>query len=134
MWRFQYISEGNTTHNPYIADGAQLNFGYKQFHTDGTEIQNSGARSPAQGNFCLGVWQKTGYSTYQLNHFALNYNATTGTWLGTIIVIEKVTVSPGGTAYSGTFVESVFDTNGNKTDQLTGQVTAQQITVDTTTP
>jgi hypothetical protein len=134
MWRFQYISEGNTTHNPYIADGAQLNFGYKQFHTDGTEIQNSGARSPAQGNFCLGVWQKTGYSTYQLNHFALNYNATTGTWLGTIIVIEKVTVSPGGTAYSGTFVESVFDTNGNKTDQLTGQVTAQQITVDTATP
>ena len=134
MWKFQFISEGNTSHNPYIADGAQLNFGYKQFHTDGTEIQNSGARSPAQGNFCLGVWQKTGYSTYQLNHFALNYNATTGALLGTIIVIEKVTVSPGGTAYSGTFVETVFDTTGNKTDQLTGQVMAQQITVDTTTP
>jgi hypothetical protein len=43
-------------------------------------------------------------------------------------------VSPGGTALSGTFVETVFDTKGNQTDHLTGQVTAQRITVDTTTP
>ncbi len=134
MWSFQFISEGNTTRNPSIADGTQLNFGYNQFHSDGTEILNSGARSPAQENFCLGVWQKTGRSTYQLNHFALNYNATTGALIGRIIVVETVTVSPGGTAFSGTFVETVFDTNGNKTDHLTGQVTAQRITVDTTTP
>jgi hypothetical protein len=45
-----------------------------------------------------------------------------------------VTVSPGGTALSGTFVETVFDTNGNQTDHVTGQVTAERITVDTTTP
>jgi hypothetical protein len=134
MWSFQFISLGNTTRSPSIADGTQLNFGYTQFHSDETEILNAGARSPAQENFCLGVWQQTGNFTYQVNHFALNYDATTGTLLGRIIVIEMITVSPGGTALSGTFVETVYDTKGNQTDHLTGQVTAQRITVDTTTP
>lgn len=134
MWSFQFISVGNASHNPSIADGTQLNFGYNQFHSDETEILNSGARSPAQENFCLGVWQKTGRFTYQLNHFALNYTASTGTLIGRILVVETITVSPGGTAFSGTFAETVFDTMGNKTDHLTGQVTAQRITVDTTTP
>ena len=134
MWSFQFISMGNTARNPSIADGTQLNFGYTQFHSDQTEILNAGARSPAQENFCLGVWQQTGNFTYQVNHFALNYDAATGTLLGRIIVIETITVSPGGTALSGTFVETVYDTKGNQTDHLTGQVTAQRITVDTTTP
>jgi hypothetical protein len=134
MWSFQFLSQGNTTRNPSIPDGTQLNFGYTQLHSDGTEILNAGARSPAQENFCLGVWQQTGNTTYQVNHFALNYDAATGTLLGRIIVIETITVSPGGTALSGTFVETVFDTKGNQTDHLTGQVTAQRITVDTTTP
>jgi hypothetical protein len=134
MWSFQFISQGNTTRTPPIADGTQLNFGYTQFHSDETEILNAGARSPAQQNFCLGVWQDTGNNTYQVNHFALNYNATTGALIGRIIVIEKITVSPGGTLLSGTFVETVYDVNGNQTDHLTGQVTAQRITVDTVTP
>jgi hypothetical protein len=134
MWSFKYISEGNTTRNPSIADGTQLNFGYIEFHSDETEIINSGARSPAQQNFCMGVWTKTGRYTYYVNHFALNYNATTGALVGRIIVVETLTVSPGGTLLSGTFAETVFDTNGNTTDHLTGQVTAQRITVDTTTP
>ncbi len=60
MWSFQLISQGNTARTPSIADGTQLNFGYIQLHSDETEIQNAGARSPAQQNFCLGVWQKTG--------------------------------------------------------------------------
>jgi hypothetical protein len=134
MWSFLFISQGNTTRTPSIPDGAQLNFGYTQYHSDETEILNAGARSPAQQNFCLGVWQQTGNFTYQVNHFALNYDATTGTLLGRIIVIETVTVSPGGTALSGTFVETVYDTKGNQTDHLTGQITAQRMTVDTTTP
>ncbi len=134
MWSLQFISQGNTTHDPSIPDGTQLDFGYNQFHSDETEILNSGARSPAQENFCLGVWQKTGHSTYQVNHFALNYNAATGALLGKILLIETLTLSPGGTADSGTFVETIFDTMGNTTDHVTGQVTAQRITVDTTIP
>src|ERR1700722_1288370 len=104
MWSFQFISMGNTTHNPSIPDGAQLDFGYNQWHSDGTEILNSGGRSPAQENFCLGVWQKTGHATYQLNHFALNYDPATGIMLGRISVVETVTLSAGGTGYSGTFI------------------------------
>ncbi len=134
MWSIQFLSEGNTNHKPSIPDGAMIDFGYNQWHSDGTEILNSGARSPAQENFCLGVWQKTGNSTYQLNHFALNYDATSGTLLGRISIVETITLSPGGTSYSGTFVYTVFDTKGNKTDQLSGQVTAERITVDTATP
>ena len=134
MWNIQFLSQGNTAHKPAIPDGAMIDFGYNQWHSDGTEILNSGARAPAQENFCLGVWQKTGNSTFQLNHFALNYDPTAGTLLGRINIVETVTLSPGGTTYSGTFVYTVFDTKGNKTDQLTGQVTAQRITVDTTLP
>jgi hypothetical protein len=134
MWNFQLISMGNTTHSPTIADGTQLNFGYLQFHSDGTEILNAGARSPAQENFCLGVWQKTGNFTYTSNHFSLNYDAATGALLGRIILLETITVSPGGTAISGTFDDTIFDTKGNKTDHLVGQIKAQRITVDTTTP
>lgn len=134
LWSLQFISMGNTTHNPSIADGTQLLWGYNQLHSDETEILNVGSRSPAQQNFCLGVWQQTGDFTYQVNHFALNYNTTTGALVNKIIVIEMVTLSPGGTALSGTFVENIFDTMGNQTDHLTGQVEAQRITVDTTTP
>jgi hypothetical protein len=134
MWSIQFLSMGNTSHNPPIPDGAMIDFGYNQWHSDGTEILNSGARAPAQENFCLGVWQKTGHSTYTLNHFALNYDAATGMLIGKISIVETVTLSPGGSSYSGTFVYTVFDTKGNKTDRLTGQVTAERITVDTTTP
>ncbi|HLJ49241.1 MAG TPA: hypothetical protein VKU01_24680 [Bryobacteraceae bacterium] len=134
MWNIQFLSEGNTTHNPSIPDGAMIDFGYNQWHSDGTEILNSGARAPAMENFCLGVWEKTGHSTYQLNHFALNYDPGTGAFMGKINIVELITLSPGGTMYSGTFTYSVFDTKGNKTDQLTGQVAAVRITVDTTTP
>jgi hypothetical protein len=130
MWKFQFISSGN----PSMPDGAMLDFGYSQWHSDGTEVLNSGGRSPAQGNFCLGVWEKTNRSTYQLNHFALNYDPVTGNWLGKLGVVETVTLSPGGTRYSGTFVYSIFDTAGNKTSQLTGQVVAERVTVDTATP
>ena len=99
-----------------------------------TELFTSAARSPGQGNYCLGVWAKTGDFTYQLNHFALNYDAPTGTLLGTIVLVELITLSPGGSVYSGTFTETIFDTKGNKTDSLTGQVMAQRVTVDKTTP
>jgi hypothetical protein len=130
MWSFQFISQGNTAY----LDGTMLDWGYNQWHSDGTEVLNSGGRSPAQGNFCLGVWEKTGASTYELNHFALNYDATTGAFLGRISVVEKVSVSAGGTLYSGNFVFSIYDVNGNRTARLTGQVKATRITVDTSIP
>ncbi|MGA2275147.1 MAG: hypothetical protein ABSH00_16455 [Bryobacteraceae bacterium] len=134
MWNIQFLSLGNTAHSPSIPDGAQIDFGYVQWHSDGTEFMNSGGRAPATQNFCLGVWQQTGRYTYVLNHFALSYDATTGLLNGKVNIAESVTLSPGGTKYSGTFTITVYDTNGNQVDSLTGQVTADRITVDTTTP
>ena len=134
MWNIQFLSSGNTTHNPPIPDGAPLDFGYVQWHSDGTELMNSGGRAPATENFCMGVWQQTGRYTYVLNHFALSYDATTGLLNGKVNISETVTLSPGGTKYSGTLTITEYDTNGNQVDHLTGQVTADRITVDTTTP
>jgi predicted small lipoprotein YifL len=76
MWKFQLISKGNTTHNPSIPDGALIDFGFTQWHSDGTEIQNS-AGVPG-GGFCLGVWGQTGFLTFELNHFPIAFNPTTG--------------------------------------------------------
>ena len=78
MWSFQFVSQGNIAHNPSIPDGALIDFGYNQIHSDGTEIINSGGHAPATENFCLGVWGQTGFLTYEVNHFPLSYNATTG--------------------------------------------------------
>jgi hypothetical protein len=61
LWSFQFISKGNAAGTPSIPDGAQVDFGYSQWHSDGTELLNSGSRAPATENFCMGVWQKTGY-------------------------------------------------------------------------
>jgi hypothetical protein len=134
MWSIQFISEGNTAHSPGIPDGAVIDFGYVQWHSDGTELMNSGGRAPATENFCMGVWQQTGPSTYVLNHFALSYDATTGLLNGKANIAETITLSPGGTKYSGTFTITEFDTNGNEVDSVTGQIAADRITVDTTTP
>ena len=134
MWSVQFISIGNTKHNPPIPDGAPLDFGYVQWHSDGNEFMNSGGRPPSTQNFCMGVWQQTGRYTYQLNHFALSYDGASGQLTSKVLIAESVTLSPGGTRYSGTFTITAFDTNGNQVDQVAGQISANRITVDTTTP
>jgi hypothetical protein len=78
----------------------------------------------------MGTWVQTARYTYQLNHFAFGYD-TTGKYLGKGNIIETVTLSSGGTLYSGTFTINQYDTNGNQVDHLTGQITATRVTVDT---
>jgi hypothetical protein len=131
LWNVQFLSKGNTTHNPSIPDGAVLDFQFTQWHSDGSEFTNSGGRAPAIQNFCMGTWEQTGRYTYQLNHFAFGYD-TTGTYTGKSNIIETVTLSPGGTQYSGAFTINVYDAKGNQADHIIGQITATRITVDTT--
>jgi hypothetical protein len=132
MWNFQFVSEGNTAHNPSIPNGAVIDFGYAQLHSDGTEIINSGGHAPATGNFCLGVWGQTGFLTYEVNHFPLSYDATTGALANLINVREQLTLSPSGDSFTGTFTLDVYDTKGNHVDHLGGNITATRVTVDTT--
>jgi hypothetical protein len=67
FWKVKFVSDGS----PGIPDGTVIDNAFAQWHSDGTEIMNS-SRPPATSNFCLGVWQKSGPSTYKLNHFALS--------------------------------------------------------------
>lgn len=130
MWKVQLISKGNTSHNPSIPDGALIDFGYTQWHSDGTEIQNS-AGVPG-GGFCLGVWGQTGFLTFELNHFPIAFNGSTVA--AYINIREQVTLSPSGDSYTGTFTEDVYDPKGNHVDHLAGTVVATRMTVDSTLP
>jgi hypothetical protein len=135
MWNVTFVSMGNTAHNPPIPDGATIDFGYAQWHSDGLEFFNSGGRSPSTQNFCLGVYRKTGFATWELNHLALSYDATTGDLNGKAVIRETITVDETGNTYSGTFTIDVFDpTTGNALDHLAGNITGDRITVDTATP
>jgi len=132
MWKVQLISEGNTGHNPSIPDGALLDFGFTQWHSDGTEIQNS-AGVPG-GGFCLGVWAQTGFLTFEINHFPIAFDATTGAVANYINLREQVTLSPSGDSFTGTFTENIYDPMGNQVDHVAGNVAATRITVDSAFP
>lgn len=129
MWKFQVASSGNTAHSPSIPDGASIDSGYSQWHSDGNEFSTSAPHSPASGNICMGVWQSLGSRVYQLNHFALGFDAT-GTFSSTVQIHQTVTISPGGTMYTGTYIIDVYDVKGNHIDHINGLVTATRLTVD----
>lgn len=127
LWSVQMTSQGN----PGIPDGATIDWGYAQWHSDGTEIMNSGSRAPATENFCLGVWTKTGPSSYKLNHVALSYDAGTGHLNGTVSIREQVTVDQGGNNFSGTFTIDVYPPGSTTVVvHLAGVIAGQRITAD----
>ena len=134
FWKSTWLSMGNMTHNPPIPDGAEIDYGYGQWHNDGTEIFNSGGHSPASGNICFGTWVRTGFFTYELTHYALSFN-TTGALSNKVVILEAVTLDPSGNEYSGTFTITIYDLNDNPVDHVTGTLSSTRITVDqTTTP
>ena len=91
--------------------GAEVDAGFQQWHSDGTEMLNSG-RPAANSNFCMGVWAQVGLNTFRLNHFAISYtqgpapdpqSGPTNTLQGPTSIVEQVTVSPDGKTFKGTF-------------------------------
>jgi hypothetical protein len=135
MWNIQFISEGNGGSNPPIPDGAQIDFGYAQWHSDGTEIMNSGAHAANTGNFCLGVWVRTGMFTYEVNHFALSYDGTSGALVNKINIREQITLDPSGGQFNGTFTINIYNAAGTQqVAQVAGTITATRVTVDQATP
>ena len=126
FWHVKFVSEGTTG----IPDGTVIDTGFSQWHTDGTEILNS-SRPPATSNFCLGVWEKTGRSTYKLNHFALSSDLN-GNLIGPANIREDVTLDASGNGYSRTFSIDQFDLHGSTLAHIVGHISATRITVDTT--
>ena len=125
MWKVQFVSEGTTG----IPDGTVIDSAYAQWHSDGTEIMNSG-RPPITSSFCLGVWKKTGESTYKLNHFALSWDPSGTVFVGQANIRENVTLNAQGNSFSGTFTIDQFDTNGNTLAHIVGKINAQRVTAD----
>ena len=125
FWKVKFVSEGT----PGIPDGTVIDNAFVQWHGDGTEIMNS-SRPPATGNFCLGVWQKSGPSSYGLNHFGLSSDPS-GNLIGPAQIREQVTLERGGDRYEGTFTIDQYDLSGNPLAHIAGRVIATRITVDT---
>lgn len=120
------------------SSAVEIDAGYSQWHSDGTEIMNSGGRAPATSNFCLGVWKPIGWHMYKLNHFATSWDpsqvSTTnpnGVLLGPAQIQEQVTLSRDGSSFSGTFTIDQFDENLNVKQSVAGTITGTRITPDT---
>jgi hypothetical protein len=108
------------------AGGAQVDWGYSEWHADGTEIMNSGGHSPASGNFCLGVWRQTGPNTYHLKHYPLAYNPLNGQFAAKIVLTEDVTVDQGGDHFTGSFTEDVYPVTG-PAQHMAGSITGVRV-------
>jgi hypothetical protein len=144
LWRVKVLSVGNQAAG--IPDGVVLDEGYSSWHSDGTEILNSG-RDPSTGNFCLGVWKQTGRSTFKLNHYALNWTGLTvdakgnvvlnpqtkeplNTLTGPTSIREEVTLDAGRNNFEGTFTVENYYPSGKSIITLTGKITGVRLTVD----
>ena len=118
------------------AGGQQVDFGYSEWHSDGTEIMNSGGHPASTGNFCLGVWAQTGPNSYHLNHFALAYNPNNwqspgGGLMAKINLTEDVVLDPRSNRFTGSFHQEGYDpTTGAVIPMFhaVGQIAVQRIT------
>ncbi len=107
--------------------GKVSDFGYQSWHSDGTEILNSGGRSPASGNFCLGAWKPAANNGYLLSHWALSYDPGTGKLNAKVSIREYVMVDAGGLTFSGSYTQDVFDPSGTKLVHLGGAIKGERV-------
>jgi hypothetical protein len=126
-WKEHWISEGS--HG--IPDGTEVDAGYAQWHSDGTEVNVSGLRAPMTGNVCLGEWVKTGPRTYQLNHFGISYDATGQNLVGPARIQQWLTVDPKGNSTSGKFTIDQWDEDGNLLAHVQGNLIGSRVTMET---
>jgi len=115
----------------FFAGGNMIDFGYAQWHSDGTEFMNSGGRAPSTQNFCLGVWAQTGPFNYKLNHFALSYDPTSGALNAKVNIKEDVVLDQKGSDFSGSFTIDVYDPNsGAPLQHVGGRIVGRRVTVN----
>lgn len=135
MWRFELVTPGPDGKAIVVDDG------YAQWHSDGTEIQNTGMHAPITSNFCLGVWQQVGRETYKLNHFPLAWSANGQSPANAIQLTETVKLTDDD-HMTGTFTLKVYpwtttdslDVGGPAVATVTGTLTATRVTIDSTVP
>ncbi len=95
------------TANEFIFD-----FGFQQFHNDGTELMISGGVPPTIGNVCIGAWERDAGGVIRLRHMTWNWagNEVLGD-LPTGYFWLEVTLRTNsqGTAYAGTWTAASYD-------------------------
>lgn len=129
LYQFTQTAEGNGPGGP--PDGTLIDQGFQTWHADGTELMNSGLRNPPSGNFCMGVWAKTGPRAYELNHYALAWDPTGTVFVGPANIRENVTLSSDGGSMSGSFEITQYAPDGSTIlAHVQGDVTGTRITVD----
>ena len=144
MWHVKLVAASAV--NAPVPPGAEVDAGYQQWHSDGTEMLNSG-RPPADSSFCMGVWEQVGPRTFKLNHFAISWtqgpapdssSGPTNSRTGPTSIVEEVTVSLDGKSFSGTFTitdyaetDSPSGSSISFLDSITGTVTGTRVTVNT---
>jgi hypothetical protein len=124
LWHFKQASGMNV-----------FDAGYEEFHSDGTEIYNSGSRAPDTGNFCMGVWQQVGPYHYKLNHRAIGWasGGTTPAYIATIL--EDLTLSHDGNSFSGRYKVTAYDVTGHLLQVISsGTLTGARIGISDTVP
>lgn len=134
MWHVIFTAQTQNGEPIPVKGGVVIDNSVVVWHSDGTEIMNS-SRSAQDGNFCLGVWKRTGNRTYLLNHIPWKGNVydptappdAIGQPQGGAQIIEKITLSPDGNSYAGTFTLRAYDTSGNVYVSFTGVLSAKRI-------
>ncbi|HEX5234025.1 MAG TPA: hypothetical protein VFW25_01710 [Silvibacterium sp.] len=138
MWHVVFKATKQNGEAIPVPGGVVIDNAVSVWHSDGTEIMNS-ARSAQDGNFCLGVWKRTGARTYYLNHIPWMGNVfdptapsgTIGQPQAGVQIIEKLTLDPDGDAFTGTFTLHAYDTSGNVYASFSGNISAHRITPET---
>ena len=124
LWKFEMLAKSTTQNQNPMPDGTLVDFGTQAWHSDGTELLNSGSRNPADGNFCQGVWEQIGPSTFKLNHLPLAWQG--GAYIGPVKMSIVVSVDGSGNHFRGVFSETVYQasqTPGHEFDESTAIVT-----------
>jgi hypothetical protein len=126
-WKEHWISQGSEG----IPDGTEIDAGYAQWHSDGTEINVSGLRAPLTGDVCLGEWVRTGARTYRMNHFGISYDSTGVNLVGPARIQQWLTLDQKGMTTSGRFTIDQYDESGNLLAHIQGKVIGTRVTMDT---
>jgi hypothetical protein len=133
MWHVTFTAQGNDGRPP---DNTPIDNALVVWHSDKTEIMNS-ARPPQDGDICMGVWEKTGKSSYKLNHIAwlandtMNAPSGIGNPTGPVQIVENIILSPDGNHYAGRFVLDAYDMSNMRIAHILGVIAATRITVNT---
>src|SRR5215469_6247950 len=135
LWKFEMLAKSTALNKNPMPDGALIDFGTQAWHSDGTELLNSGIRNPADGDFCQGVWQQVAASTFKLNHMPLAWAG--GAYIGPVKMDMVVTLDDSGNRFWGWFSQTLYaasPTPGHEFDEtapvvtITGTISATRIT------